>query len=235
MSVGVEVRPSGIPGAGRGVFATRDFAIGEFVCVYDGYVITPGRQNLDEDVYALPLEGKGMLIGFKDPKSEIGVAQLINDAAEISAVDFPQRGDFKMCCLYFADAALRYAVKTRLLSNVYPANGTERFIAIKPINKGEELFFSYGSSYWFFQIASDALIAKDRKILEARQAIQGAFEQQGQNHRGRFEVDGIYHPDELTRESPRIFKSIVGTFRDMKIPDEYISMIRKNIKETYGF
>ena len=39
-AIGVEVRESLLPNAGKGLFATRNFDVGELVCEYTGKVLT---------------------------------------------------------------------------------------------------------------------------------------------------------------------------------------------------
>jgi len=151
----VRVGPSTIPGAGRGVFATRDIKPGELVCIYEG-TARPDKPTIAQ----LEYECNGV-IGFADPVHRDGVGQLINDVSRLELLD---KLDKKMsrderCKTIMA------AINSHLLSgnrcNVHLINKPDKLqladgkevvrmavAAIKEIKKNSELFLSYNCMWW---------------------------------------------------------------------------------------
>lgn len=142
---GLERKPSSIPGAGGGIFASKPFKRGNYVCFFDGF----DQETLDEDTdweYTLHHQhGDGHRVGYKEPYHPCGVGQLINDAAMI-------------------DVSTRTATLEEVYEKIrrYKERGNEiaslawmqddsnpfMLFATRDINVGEELFVSYGPAYW---------------------------------------------------------------------------------------
>ena len=157
MAVPVEVRPSEVHG--RGVFALRDIKKGEFVCVYDGKLLSEtdifeGEFHEDKEYWMQdPTDSTKILCGYKDPKNEVGVGQLVNDAKRV-----------KFDKLNFQDgkkAVIDYDRESKELANV---DFKEKFkiYAIRDISKDEELFLHYGYPYWIGFILDKELVYEEQ-------------------------------------------------------------------------
>ena len=115
---GCTVLPSTIPGAGWGLFATRQFQPGEIICSYEGTHYTEIPADLASD-YILELpNGDGYIVG--DPDLCFGVFE--NDARRDELVN----------------TQVRWDKQTRQAS-------IAATIVVEP---GEECFLSYGESFW---------------------------------------------------------------------------------------
>ncbi|KAL4162934.1 hypothetical protein PRNP1_003466 [Phytophthora ramorum] len=118
---GVEVRDSTIPGAGKGLFATRKHPQGSIVCEYTG-VVLPNRE-------AWKLPDKSFLMKLGDGKyidalncPEV-LARYINDCRG-------HRGGFNV---HF---------------DKRPQEDKALVVAMRDIRLGEEIFVDYGRRYW---------------------------------------------------------------------------------------
>lgn len=137
----VEIRKSNI--AGNGVFAKEDIKKGEDLCIYDGEYIAYDKINVckDDMTYALTRPNNFTILGYKEPKSEIGIGQIINDGAcpnfEILIFD------------NVVNELEKYNTETANNMNVALKNdGSTTMVSLKDIKKDEELFYSYGQKYW---------------------------------------------------------------------------------------
>ena len=142
-SVGVEVRPSRIPGAGLGVFATRSYARGEEVCFYQGREVRPGDDiPITETKYLKKLSDGTYLLGDSSVRSGRGVAQLINAPCMMGPLDLKHPP---------SDTAVRAESfkcwRAELEGSNVACKGTT-YVAHRAIAAGEELLSSYGPSYW---------------------------------------------------------------------------------------
>lgn len=167
----VEVRPSNIPGAGNGVFARQPLQRGELCCTYDGidYEEHAVRLSYDAERYLLPLGGGLVRIGWQQPRSACGVAQIINDMQIISISHPTRRSEAQAAIEQYktresSDVAVNLdAVKAYYNSYV----DSERALKAKPqtgrppyapfkmthdVEAGEELFWPYGVNYWLADI-----------------------------------------------------------------------------------
>jgi hypothetical protein len=131
----VEIKASKIQNAGRGVFATADIAKNKEPCFYDGYKL-PADQNMTIQEQRYNLEG---VVGYAEPKSTGGIAQLINDSACIKVSN-------EETLKSLAEKSLLYLMGSKNQSNVV-TNGT-KIITAREIKAGEELYLQYGVVYW---------------------------------------------------------------------------------------
>lgn len=88
---GVEIRPSRLPDAGFGIFATRDFSPGEIITKYEGKEISRQaakkwwRQNRSHASHFLSIPGDAhrVVMGIRDPlvamEDELGGGSFAND------------------------------------------------------------------------------------------------------------------------------------------------------------
>ena len=117
----LRVAPSTINGAGEGLFATEHIAAHETIGFYRGEVLT-----LRE---ALQLKDRDYLMGGFGPNAHV-------DASKAFAM--PGR--------YVNDSF--DAVKLNARFNKSKATRSARVVALRDIEEGEEIFASYGRSYW---------------------------------------------------------------------------------------
>lgn len=125
----VRVGPAGDKGVG--VFATRDIKRGETCCWYDG-VVCPDQYvaTFTTGVFGYTIQAGGVhLAGFRTQLRPGGCAQLCNDAST-----------------EYDEADLKYLKHVNVESRDFE-NGVA-FVAKKPIKRGQELLYSYGSDYW---------------------------------------------------------------------------------------
>eukprot|EP00967_Tisochrysis_lutea_P130527 scaffold225907_cov32-Tisochrysis_lutea.AAC.1 len=120
-SHGVEVRPSRIPNSGDGLFATRHFAQGELLGEYHGRVLSLYQ--------ATQLENRDYLMGGFGINSHVDARFALTSPARYVNDHF--------------DPAMRNAhfVKDK-------ARKRAQLVASRPILQGEEIYASYGESYW---------------------------------------------------------------------------------------
>lgn len=155
---GLEIKISTIPGAGGGLFATREFAKNEWVTFYDGRVIsheeakelekTPGAVSHVRKVSSM----HSMIDGLRDAQLAMdenrGGGSFINDAkdvkngnnAEWMTIDIEQ---VKKIMTSYTNTSL-YTIMDKLSR----AGGIVIIKALRVIPAGREIFVSYGSHYW---------------------------------------------------------------------------------------
>jgi hypothetical protein len=132
----VEVRSAGLKG--QGVFATRRIRRGELCCWYDGMLCPNGMfatAVTGDFGYAQSTVNDQIIAGFRTMLRPGGCAQLCNDAS----TEYTDMTD------------LKYLKHINVTKELYcEASGGEAtgFVATKPIAKGDELLYSYGSEYW---------------------------------------------------------------------------------------
>eukprot|EP00913_Durusdinium_trenchii_P011597 g10891.t1 len=119
---GLEVRPSQIPSAGRGLFATRSFAAGELLCVYGGQAVPLAkvlRGEVKDKDYLMGGFGLYSVDAAKHPEV---LARYINDHVDAS----------------------KHNVKFLKLKRERRALA----VAMREIVAGEEIHAFYGEGYW---------------------------------------------------------------------------------------
>lgn len=139
---GVEVRASTIAGAGLGLFATRDYGMGDAVTEYDGEVVDFAeackRRKLGEGYHLASLESLHTCVdgrGLKPNDFGRGGGSFANDGREEikSNVEFIKNDKNKF------EAGGRRTGLARSVSLF--------LVAKRPILSGEEIFLSYGRGY----------------------------------------------------------------------------------------
>ena len=139
----LELKPSTISNAGIGVFAKEDIEEDSIIAEYRGTITT-----LDEQI----IRASDKCIILCDDKIIVGnncVASLINDAIffkdSYTHEEFKDITDIKKFPLH-----KNYNCKSSWLKH------KKVFItSIRPIKKGEELFYSYGFNYWLVRANVD--------------------------------------------------------------------------------
>ncbi|GMF29300.1 unnamed protein product [Phytophthora lilii] len=121
MEDGVEVRESGIPGAGKGLFATRKLLEGSTICEYTGVVLpNQAAWKLQDKSYLMKLGDGKYVDALNCPEVK---ARYINDCRG-------HRGGFNV----------RFEKR--------PQEDKADVVAMRDIEPGEELFVDYGRLYW---------------------------------------------------------------------------------------
>jgi len=157
LDYGVEVRSSSIEGGGNGLFATREFKIGDVITEYTGeWILT---QDIGENQYGIEddTEMKDYtLMGYVnlDALSAHGVAQFTNDGCYKEGV-YREDDDCRNAEFFTTDDK-----ETKLLGEMKKTDLSVKGIggglpkvrvwlsATKDISPGEELFVTYGPRYW---------------------------------------------------------------------------------------
>ncbi|KAG8459904.1 hypothetical protein KFE25_010953 [Diacronema lutheri] len=120
---GLDVRPSGVAGAGDGLFVTRPFAQGELICEYVGRVLSLARvMQMDVRARDYVMGGFGLNVHV-DGRSDLNMlARYINDNGDASMIN--------------AEFVKLRAERKALVR------------ALRPLRSGEEVFCAYGDGYW---------------------------------------------------------------------------------------
>jgi transposase InsO family protein len=122
--LGLRVKKSEVPNAGRGLYAAKEFRPGDFVSFYTGRLTTPADgdffETLDGSLYGY-LINNSLIVDAAE--SDRAVARFINDP----------RGTQKRPNVKFATDQRTKTVRIR---------------ATRLIKKGDELLLKYGKQYW---------------------------------------------------------------------------------------
>jgi len=146
----LEIKKSKKENAGNGVFTTKSYKKGEYVCFYDGE--ERNIQSEKDFSYSInnPYDNK-VRIGFYDSvRNKDGVGQFINDYCMFDLSDNlrDDMGFYKL-----NNISIDY--KMELYENISLDNSNVvlkenfKFLTKRDINLGEELYFNYGLDYWF--------------------------------------------------------------------------------------
>lgn len=139
----LQIKPSIIPGAGRGLFACKDLAARTVLGNYHGRHISRLR-----DVYSL------------------------KDDQYVFATSSPDRlalwidGNVRSNYLRFVNGAKTRAEQKRVNVETYQYGGDLRFRAVRPINAGEELILDYGAEYWQTYFVTDGIKHRNDALLD---------------------------------------------------------------------
>eukprot|EP01065_Artemidia_motanka_P018287 TRINITY_DN21604_c0_g1_i1.p1 TRINITY_DN21604_c0_g1~~TRINITY_DN21604_c0_g1_i1.p1 ORF type:complete len:272 (+),score=73.61 TRINITY_DN21604_c0_g1_i1:124-939(+) len=170
---GVNVRESGVDGAGRGVWYDGPETIpeGGFVTLYGGCEV-PVEAVKDGSAgdYGVVVSDGGSSTAFVgNPSSEAaGVGHIVNDAAAVTGPS-PEEA---------AQQLREYGKRDRNVGLALQG-GRCAVVAIRPINPGSELFLEYGAEFWLRRLRSIATAAQDvdmlcfaEKALQEREAVR---------------------------------------------------------------
>ena len=177
------VATSTIPNAGYGLFASRDIKDGELITLYPGDAVFSFEQQ-DDDGDTGPISSimfgahtkpehrdihRVMTHEARGYEMEINAYTSIVGDPSIGYSDKTYIGHFANDGGYLTefDDAGRKAYQKETLERFNAANfvlegahmGT---VATKPIEKGSEVFLSYGEGYWLSRSDSDLVVGKDR-------------------------------------------------------------------------
>lgn len=152
---GLETKTSTIPGAGLGLFATRDFADDEVITSYYGMLVPykEAKRRNPSHIRALfpmhtAIDGRFMRDGTEitDPNLQLrgkGVAALCNDARD------EERNNAIFITAHSEENQKRFLAWERGAPfRLDPEQSDVFIVADGPIKAGEEIFVSYGQRYW---------------------------------------------------------------------------------------
>ncbi len=156
-----EVKDSLIEFSGRGVFAKKNYKKGDYICYYDGEEKLPQNCSKDEVPYCIdnPLNNK-LFVGYKFPKTQTGIGQLINDFCRFELLDEykNEKRVFTLSSPLINKKIKEYTEKSIINSNVTFHKGKKNLFKIfakKDIKTGEELYLHYGINYWLCDIINN--------------------------------------------------------------------------------
>jgi len=150
------IKESLIKHSGDGVFATKSYKKGDYVCFYDAY--EGDNDTIEKFVYSIvsPFDHKSY-IGYKDIRNPDGVGQIINDYCmfTLENEDRDENGLFKLSSEKINKKIDEYNHLSLKHVNVAYSSKKENYFkmhAIKDIKENEELYNHYGVGYWISKI-----------------------------------------------------------------------------------
>jgi len=178
------IKLSLIKNAGYGVFATRKYKIGDFVCFYD--CEEKKITNEVDFTYSIKVPfNEKQYVGYTELREKDGTGQFINDFDMFDLNDDDRENEyglFKISSIKINNKIQHYINASNSHSNVAFSNDITKMFklyASKDINENEELYLHYGINYWIskIQITNDepltrlycllknnALVIKNNKI-----------------------------------------------------------------------
>lgn len=136
----VEIKPSTIPGAGRGVFATRDIPAGKIMGHYVGHIVTMSEMSKNNS-------DKLMTISIKPPWWPKDVK-----FRKKATIDGEQGGNWTCMINDFRGTGKKMNITY---------NNAGMFYTVLDIAKGEEFFTDYGEAYWRGKTPGKTIIERD--------------------------------------------------------------------------
>lgn len=128
--LGLEIRPSVVPGAGQGLFATRNFKAGDWIAVYFGEELSFTEvQKLSTSVGTDYVLGGFPSLKSVDAKDSTAVARYINHNVTEDTDSRPAQPN---CKFAHKSGKTMHAIA----------------VAVRKIEAGEEIYVDYGSGYW---------------------------------------------------------------------------------------
>ena len=165
---GLQIKQSKINGAGKGLFATREFKKDERIGEYTGVRTTKLPADADENDYIAEIETKSEGISYVDGENPTNssVLRYANDCLASS------KGCTTVNSRFYYYRKPGPKPRNRRHKPVNP-NKTGLFVkANKKIKKGDEIYLGYGRDYWSYQRKRDKLRAKTPLAVKAKRAIR---------------------------------------------------------------
>jgi len=143
--------------AGNGVFTTRSYKKGEYVCYYDG--VEKEIESVEDATYSMinPFNDK-ILIGYKNKRNNDGVGQFINDYCIFELNDRDRdREDylFKLSSTKINKKIDTYNSVSKIKENIgFDKKKCNKFklYARRDLEENEELYLNYGIEYWITRL-----------------------------------------------------------------------------------
>jgi hypothetical protein len=155
----VEVRPSTLPGAGNGVFTTRDVHEGETLTEYFGTRFAEVTAAPVDSRYLHTLANRAAVDGDPQCTQPHRCGQMINDGAAILAPEL-------------ADAYVEASFSSENVRMQENDTGQLHVYASKPLSSGVELLYSYGAEFWMLPMMRQLMNAGD---LRGAHAVEDAM------------------------------------------------------------
>jgi hypothetical protein len=151
----VVVKQSLLKDAGRGVFAAKAVPKWSPVCYYDGYARPKDRKLSALEVsYTM-----NDTVGYMSPRTQDGVAQIINDGARVKWPVLAADDDRKSATKKALNAVVTYMIDSLDMENVTiggdTTDGKWLFYTSANLKEGYELYYSYGPAYWYDKDCGD--------------------------------------------------------------------------------
>tara|TARA_B100000900_G_scaffold286380_1_gene245507 strand:- start:1834 stop:2520 length:687 start_codon:yes stop_codon:yes gene_type:complete len=151
------IKPSLRKNAGKGLFTTKSYKKGEYICYYDG--IEKKIESFQDYTYSItnPFNNK-ILIGYNYKKNNEGVGQFINDYClfELNDNDRDEKDHlFKLSSNIINKKIEIYQSISSIKANVSfrkEKNRKFKIYATRDIEENEELYLNYGIQYWISRI-----------------------------------------------------------------------------------
>jgi len=147
---------SNINNAGYGVFTTKKYNKGEYICFYDA--CEGNIKSIDDFIYSIknPFTNKNY-IGSKKIKNKDGIGQYINDSYNFELIDDYRDDNF---CYKVSNNKIKLAIQNYNNKSIEKSNcgfskdkkNILKIYASKDINENEELYLHYGINYWICKI-----------------------------------------------------------------------------------
>jgi len=152
----VKVKKSGLPNAGKGLFALQTFRRGEIICEYEGELVPwsecERRSELGHEGYVFFFSKNRCVDAYYTPWA---VGRYANDARGISRVEGLRNN-------------AQYVEKTK--------KGEKRvfIVASRTIHPGEEILVHYGDDYWRYLSKTRELFLKTEREKRQRRLADKA-------------------------------------------------------------
>jgi hypothetical protein len=195
----LEVKLSTIPGAGNGVFTSRDIKQGDPVCYYAGRDEPQGENSTDP--YAIQHQFNGTIrVGHRFAEGTHGVGQLINDAASLDFTVLPLNDHGFFSIKSMKNLEIDYNKHSYENMNMSYSKDGEEYVMYsrRNIKAGEELFVSYGSDYWVTHFCKTSEYPL-HKLLVSIRIVKEILDEKNNESAGNFmkflriEDGGIIH------------------------------------------
>jgi hypothetical protein len=149
------IRPSLRINAGNGLFTTRSYKKGEYVCYYDG--MEKDIESFKDFTYSItnPFNNK-TLVGYNYKRNNDGVGQFINDYC-IFELNDRDREDylFKLSSTKINKKIDIYNSVSNIKANIsFDKKKGNKFklYARRDLEENEELYLNYGIEYWISRL-----------------------------------------------------------------------------------
>lgn len=175
------LKESSIKNAGIGVFTKKKIKKYEIVCFYDGDDVDKHCNPIDDGfIMSHPLNPDLIRIGYKQPKCNKGVGQLLNDGAKLNITD-----DMVMLMIKtvlrvgsngfqpIVNAFATYHCISTEKQNTQFIDDKFNMIATKNIDKHHELYFRYGFVYWLRDLQMKSISPTTRLFVDVLCGVTG--------------------------------------------------------------
>ena len=164
----VKVDKSTLPHAGRGVFVEKECKAGTVMCFLDGYAKPSKTTKMEQEYERQGADGQ-RIIGYMVPRTQGGVAQLVNDAVQPDFAGFDPTRSAEEQFLLVSNAYLKYSTLSIMRANVWAPEGcASPLAALRDLAPGDELFVHHGLRHWIWRLTPSAdLLRTMQRVVDA--------------------------------------------------------------------